>query len=69
MQLKSALRVITAEQAENLVVAYEPIWAIGSGKAATAADALEVCSLIRSKIGKIFTWKSPARCAFCMVAV
>lgn len=55
MQLKSALRVITAEQAENLVVAYEPIWAIGSGKAATAADALEVCSLIRSKIGKIFT--------------
>ena len=55
MQLKSALRVITAEQAENLVVAYEPIWAIGSGKAATAADALEVCTLIRSKIGKIFT--------------
>ncbi len=55
MQLKSALRVITAEQAESLVVAYEPIWAIGSGKAATAADALEVCNLIRSKIGKIFT--------------
>ena len=55
MQLKSALRVITPEQAENLVVAYEPIWAIGSGKAATAEDALEVCTLIRNKIGKIFT--------------
>ena len=55
MQLKSALRVISAEDAENLVVAYEPIWAIGSGKAATPDDALEVCTLIREKIGKIFT--------------
>ncbi|WP_444337047.1 triose-phosphate isomerase [Phascolarctobacterium succinatutens] len=55
MQLKSALRIISAEDAENLVVAYEPIWAIGSGKAATPEDALEVCTLIREKIGKIFT--------------
>ena len=55
MQLKSALRAITAEDAENLVVAYEPIWAIGSGKAATPEDALEVCTLIREKIGKIVT--------------
>ena len=55
MQLKSALRVISAEDAENLVVAYEPIWAIGSGKAATPEDALEVCTLIREKIGEIFT--------------
>lgn len=55
MQLKSALRVISAEDAENLVVAYEPIWAIGSGKATTPEDALEVCTLIREKIGKIFT--------------
>lgn len=55
MQLKSALRVISAEDAENIVVAYEPIWAIGSGKAATPEDALEVCTLIREKIGKIFT--------------
>lgn len=55
MQLKSALRVIAPKDAENLVVAYEPIWAIGSGKAATVEDALEVCTLIRNKIGKIFT--------------
>ena len=55
MQLKSALRVIAPEDAENLVVAYEPIWAIGSGKAATVEDALEVCTLIRNKICKIFT--------------
>ncbi len=55
MQLKSALRVVTAADAENLVVAYEPVWAIGSGKSATQEDALEVCRLIRTKIGKIFT--------------
>ncbi len=55
MQLKSALRVISPEDAVNLVIAYEPIWAIGSGKAATPADAQEVCRLIREKVAKIFT--------------
>ncbi|MDO4922316.1 MAG: triose-phosphate isomerase [Phascolarctobacterium sp.] len=55
MQLKSALRVIAPEDAVNLVIAYEPIWAIGSGKAATPADAQEVCRLIRDKVAKIFT--------------
>lgn len=55
MQLKSALRVVAPEDAENLVVAYEPLWAIGSGKAATPSDAQEVCRLIREKIGKFFT--------------
>ena len=55
MQLKNALKVVVPEDAENLVIAYEPIWAIGTGKAATAADAQEVCRLIREKIAKIFT--------------
>lgn len=55
MQLKSVLRVVAPEDAENLVVAYEPLWAIGSGKAATPSDAQEVCRLIREKIGKLFT--------------
>lgn len=55
MQLKSALRVVAPDDAENLVVAYEPLWAIGSGKAATPSDAQEVCRLIREKIGKLFT--------------
>jgi triosephosphate isomerase len=55
MQLSNALRVITAEQAENMVVAYEPVWAIGSGKSATAEDAQVVCRLIREKIAKIFS--------------
>ena len=55
MQLKSALKVITPEQAEDLAIAYEPVWAIGSGKAATAADAQEVCHLIREKVAKLIS--------------
>lgn len=55
MQLKSALRVIAPDDAENLVVAYEPLWAIGTGKAATPEDAQEVCRMIREKISRIFT--------------
>lgn len=55
MQLKSALGVVAPEDAVNMVIAYEPVWAIGSGKAATPADAQEVCRLIREKVGKIFT--------------
>lgn len=55
MQLQSALKGITSQEAENMVVAYEPLWAIGSGNAATAADAQEVAVLIRSKIEKIFS--------------
>lgn len=55
MQLKSALRVIAPGDAENLVVAYEPLWAIGTGRAATPEDAQEVCRMIREKISRIFT--------------
>lgn len=55
MQLQSALKVVSAEDAENLVIAYEPLWAIGTGKAATAEDALEVCHMIRTKVARIFS--------------
>ncbi len=55
MQLQSAFKVVSAENAEELVIAYEPIWAIGTGKAATAEDALEVCRIIREKTAKIFS--------------
>ncbi|MDO4178399.1 MAG: triose-phosphate isomerase [Phascolarctobacterium sp.] len=55
MQLKSALNVISPEQAEDLSIAYEPVWAIGSGKAATPADAQEVCHLIREKVAKLMS--------------
>ena len=53
MQLKSALKVLTPEQAEVLSVAYEPVWAIGTGKAATPADAQKVCYFSREKIAKL----------------
>ena len=54
-QLKSALRVLTPEEAGELVIAYEPVWAIGSGKAATPKDAQEVCRLIRAKVGRLIS--------------
>lgn len=68
MQLQSALKGITAQEAENMVVAYEPLWAIGSGNAATAADAQEVAVLIRSKIEKSFRKKLHAKYVFCTAA-
>ncbi|HIU64124.1 MAG TPA: triose-phosphate isomerase [Candidatus Avacidaminococcus intestinavium] len=54
MQINSAFKGLTAKQAEQVVVAYEPLWAIGSGKAATAEDAQEVCCLIRKKLVKMY---------------
>lgn len=53
-QLASALTGLKPEEAEQLVVAYEPLWAIGTGKAATAADAQEVCLLVRRELTKLF---------------
>ena len=50
MQVKLALADIPADQLRKIVFAYEPIWAIGTGKTATAEQASEVCALIRSVI-------------------
>lgn len=47
-QVRCGLFELPAERVEKIVVAYEPIWAIGTGVAATAEDAAEVCSLIRN---------------------
>jgi triosephosphate isomerase len=52
-QIRSALGGLKASQIENLVIAYEPIWAIGTGATATAEDAQEVCAAIRSEIAKL----------------
>mgnify|MGYP002568226579 CR=1 FL=1 len=49
-----ALRDVTAEQMANVVIAYEPIWAIGTGKTATADQAEEVCAQIRKVIGEVY---------------
>ncbi len=53
-QLRSGFARLTPEQVAGSVVAYEPIWAIGTGKTATAADAQEVCGAIRREIGVLF---------------
>lgn len=54
IQVKSALKDITAKQAENIVFAYEPIWAIGTGVTATSEQAQEVCAAIRSVIFEVY---------------
>ena len=54
-QLDAALDGITAEQAATIVVAYEPVWAIGTGKVATPADAQEVCAAIRARLGELYS--------------
>jgi len=53
-QLRSGLSKATPEQVATIVIAYEPIWAIGTGKTATTADAQEVCHAIRQEIGVLF---------------
>ena len=53
-QLRAGLAKLTPEQVATIVVAYEPIWAIGTGKTATTADAQEVCHAIRQEIGVLY---------------
>ena len=53
-QVKIGLQNVTADQAKNLVIAYEPIWAIGTGKTATSQQAEEVCKGIRQCIAEIY---------------
>ena len=53
-QIKIAFLDVTAEQAATAVIAYEPIWAIGTGKTATTEQAQEVCKAIRDCIGEIY---------------
>ena len=53
-QIKIAFLNVTAEQAATAVIAYEPIWAIGTGKVATTEQAQEVCGAIRVCIGEIY---------------
>ena len=54
MQIKIAFQNVTAEQAASAVIAYEPIWAIGTGKVATTEQAEEVCAGIRACIAEIY---------------
>ncbi len=54
LQIKSDLVGITAEQVRKLIIAYEPIWAIGTGKTATTEQAQEVCKGIRDCIAEMY---------------
>ena len=53
-QIKIAFLGVTADQAKTAVIAYEPIWAIGTGKVATTEQAQEVCAAIRACIAEIY---------------
>jgi triosephosphate isomerase len=54
-QVDGAFANLPAEQAETIVIAYEPVWAIGTGKVATPDDAQEVCAAIRGKLGELYS--------------
>lgn len=54
-QLDGALKEIPAEQAGKIVIAYEPVWAIGTGEVATPEDAQEVCAAIRGRLAELYT--------------
>jgi triosephosphate isomerase len=54
-QLRGSLAGLTAEQLTTIVIAYEPVWAIGTGRVASAADAQEVCAAIRKELAELST--------------
>ena len=57
-QLDGSLAGLSAEQVADLVIAYEPVWAIGTGEVATPDDAQEVCAAIRARVAE--TWGAGA---------
>ncbi|HEX6935121.1 MAG TPA: triose-phosphate isomerase [Actinomycetes bacterium] len=54
-QLAGGLDGVPADRAKQVVVAYEPVWAIGTGEVATPEDAQEVCSAIRTKLAELYS--------------
>ncbi len=54
-QLEGALVDLPAAQAAEIVIAYEPVWAIGTGEVATPADAQEVCGAIRARLAELYS--------------
>ncbi|MEU1073873.1 MULTISPECIES: triose-phosphate isomerase [unclassified Streptomyces] len=54
-QLDGGLKDVPAEQAESVVIAYEPVWAIGTGEVATPEDAQEVCGAIRTRLAELYS--------------
>lgn len=56
MQVKIALGGVSQEELSRIIIAYEPVWAIGTGRTATAQQANEVCALIRNTIVSLYSW-------------
>ena len=54
MQTKKALKGLTAEQMKKIIIAYEPVWAIGTGKTATSEQADEACLIVRNTVAGLF---------------
>jgi triosephosphate isomerase (TIM) len=52
-QLRGSLAGLSAAQIGDVVIAYEPVWAIGTGRVASAADAQEVCAAVRKELGRL----------------
>ncbi len=55
MQTKIDLQGVSAEELKRVIIAYEPVWAIGTGKTATAEQANEVCALIRATVAGLYS--------------
>jgi triosephosphate isomerase len=55
-QVKACLQDIPANEVEKLILAYEPVWAIGTGKTATPQQAQDVHQLIRKILGQLYSW-------------
>ncbi|HUH06440.1 MAG TPA: triose-phosphate isomerase [Egibacteraceae bacterium] len=53
-QLRSGLEGVSGEQAAQMVIAYEPVWAIGTGRTATAGDAEDMCGVVRGVVAELY---------------
>ncbi|HEX9414082.1 MAG TPA: triose-phosphate isomerase [Ktedonobacterales bacterium] len=60
-QVRGSLAALPIDRLSDLVVAYEPVWAIGTGRAATAQDAADAAALIRALLGEMYTSEAAAR--------
>ena len=61
-QVRQGLNAVTSDQVGQLVIAYEPVWAIGTGRTATAAQAAEAHAYIRGRLGEWFGPEAAGRC-------
>ena len=60
-QVKVGMQNVSAEQAEKMIIAYEPVWAIGTGKTATKEQAQEVCKGIRDCIAEVYNHETASK--------